>query len=148
MEKVFIGSSKQSIHISDAVLENLKYENIEPVPWYIGEFTGGFISNLESLITTLNKVKYAIFILTNEQNHDAMGAEYYSLRDNIIFELGFFISKLGKDNVFMIKPDNMHINLPSDLKGYDPYNFPHQYSNIAVAIRTEINTILKKIGIR
>lgn len=45
-------------------------------------------------------------------------------RQNVIFEHGYFVAKLGKENVFTLRKDNVEI--PSDLNGiiYETYDIP------------------------
>lgn len=50
--------------------------------------------------------------------------ERYRARQNVIFEFGFFIGKLGRKNVFAIYKKDSNIELPSDYDGviYIPYD--------------------------
>ena len=38
-------------------------------------------------------------------------------RDNVIFELGLLMGALGRERVFILKPRNVDIRIPSDLLG-------------------------------
>lgn len=59
-----------------------------------------------------------------------------SIRDNVLFEFGFFMGALGRKRVFGISPRS-ELKLPSDLRGltfldYDPTRF-QQHPDAAVA---------------
>jgi len=45
-------------------------------------------------------------------------------RQNVIFELGFFIGKLGRDRVFTLYKEEKDFEIPSDYSGvlYTPYD--------------------------
>jgi predicted nucleotide-binding protein len=43
-----------------------------------------------------------------------------TIRDNVIFELGFFIEKLGKKRCFIVMPDDIDFQIPTDLVGITP----------------------------
>ncbi|WP_409072591.1 TIR domain-containing protein [Mitsuaria sp. 7] len=47
-------------------------------------------------------------------------------RDNVIFELGYFMSKLGRFRTFLLVPEMPNaesIKLPSDFKGLTPITY-------------------------
>ena len=49
------------------------------------------------------------------------------VRDNVIFEFGLFIGKLGPEPVFFVIPRGEELHLPSDLLGLTPLTFdPHR----------------------
>ena len=45
-------------------------------------------------------------------------------RQNVVFELGFFIGKLGRERVFVLHREDQNFEMPSDYSGvlYIPYN--------------------------
>lgn len=46
-------------------------------------------------------------------------------RDNVIFELGFFMSRLGRDRTLLLVPQmDANLKLPSDFKGMTPIMYP------------------------
>ena len=55
-------------------------------------------------------------------DNDSDSVKSYRARQNVIFELGYFIAKLGKDRVFLLH--NGDIEIPSDVSGilYIPFN--------------------------
>ncbi|PSW31288.1 hypothetical protein C9J21_17605 [Photobacterium phosphoreum] len=44
-------------------------------------------------------------------------------QDNVLFELGLFIGKLGKRRCFIIMPDNVDLHIPTDLVGVTPAKY-------------------------
>jgi O-acetyl-ADP-ribose deacetylase (regulator of RNase III) len=79
------------------------------------------------------------------------GQTNQTARDNVIFELGMFIGRLGRDRTFMLTPRSAVLHLPSDLAGlttarYDALRFESGDERSAVApacrtIRQAVNSI-------
>ena len=69
-------------------------------------------------------VGFAIVLLSAA---DAMKDGKYRARQNVILELGYFIAKLGRDNVIALYDTSpSDIEIPSDITGvlYEPYDKP------------------------
>jgi predicted nucleotide-binding protein len=45
------------------------------------------------------------------------GTEWPTPRDNVIFELGFFMGRLGRERAILMEPRDKKVKLPSDLAG-------------------------------
>lgn len=102
--KVFLGSANSSrtrFEIMD-FLEKLNIEVYEP-----NVFVNKGQTTYEKFLENSTNIDLAIFIMT-EQN-DKRG------RDNVMFELGFLLGKLGRNRVILLTEGNSGI--PSDLIG-------------------------------
>ncbi len=144
--RIFIGSSVESLDIANNIQELLEHES-NPTVWTQGIFD---LSNtaLEDLIKALGSFDYAIFIFKPEDVSTIRNKNYNTVRDNVIFELGLFIGKLGKDKVFFVAPKNSKdLHLPSDLAGitYGTYNAERDDSNLLAALGPFCNQIRRKI---
>lgn len=66
------------------------------------EFKRGSTSTLEALMAAANRYDYAIFLLTPDDKLTRYGEKksYRCPRDNVIFELGLFLSVLGPNRVY------------------------------------------------
>jgi len=66
------------------------------------------------------------------------GKDNGAVRDNVLFELGLFIGRLGKDRNFIILPKGYEENLhrPTDLLGLTPalYEPNRQDENLQAAL--------------
>jgi hypothetical protein len=144
--KIFIGSSVESLEIAHNIQELLEHE-ANPTVWTQGIFE---LSNtaLEDLINALDSFDYAIFIFKPEDISTIRDKNYNTVRDNVIFELGLFIGKLGKNKVFFVAPKNTKdFHLPSDLAGitYGTYNTERDDKNMLAALGPFCNQIRRKL---
>lgn len=118
--KVFIGSSSEGLHIAEEA--KIYLENYFDVSiWKDG---GVFKSN-ESYLASLQLASlhydYAILIGTPDDQTNFRGKEVTKPRDNIIFELGLFLGRLGKSKCQLLLQRNAE--LASDFDGITVYKF-------------------------
>ncbi len=113
--RVFIGSSSEAIKYAYA-LQSIMDSDCEITVWDQDIFKPSQTS-IESLVEGLNNYDFAVFIMSSDDKEISRGRKYNCTRDNIIFEIGLFIGRLGRDRVFMLKPYKKDIKIPSDLLG-------------------------------
>jgi hypothetical protein len=114
--KLFIGSSSENVEISYAVQENLE-QDFEVTVWNQAVFELSR-STLESLDEKAGDYDGAAFIFSPDDVAQVRGEAKNVIRDNVIFELGLFIGRLGRERTFMIIPRGTEsLHLPSDLLG-------------------------------
>jgi hypothetical protein len=71
---------------------------------------------LESLAAELDRADFGIFVLAPADVSEVRGERYDVPRDNVVFELGLFIGRLGRHRSFIIIPrDARRLHLPSDI---------------------------------
>jgi len=147
---IFIGSSSEGAPIAYAIQENL--EDLGDVyVWTQGVFELGN-SYLDSLIKELDKVDFAILVLTEDDITISRNQETVSPRDNVLFELGLFIGRLGKERSFFVYDTEKNIKIPSDLSGISGAGYKLQQSGNLVpslgAACNKIRTAVLKAGLR
>ncbi|MFJ6032526.1 TIR domain-containing protein [Bacillus toyonensis] len=105
--KVFIGSSSESIYLVNALFSNLdKTGQVEATPWCNGVFNGGKYT-MEDLSKQLELNDFGVFILDADDIVISRGTAQPTSRDNVLFELGLFMGKLGRERVFFITPKEL-----------------------------------------
>ena len=113
---VFIGSSTKQLRNVGAVQKSLEYE-CYPIPWNQGIFEPSS-TTLEALIQALDNVDFGVFLFGPDDVAVIGNQQYQVTRDNVIFELGLFVGRLGKDRSFIIAPrPRENLRLPTDLLG-------------------------------
>ncbi|WP_025176580.1 TIR domain-containing protein [Leptospira interrogans] len=116
--RLFIGSSVEGLSVAYAIQENLKYVT-EATVWDQGVFNLSE-SSLESLLVLLDTCDFGVFVFSPDDHIKIRGKKDLAVRDNVLFELGLFIGRLGRQRCFIIIPDNREFHLPTDLIGVTP----------------------------
>jgi len=93
---------------------NLK-DDAEVTVWCSGVF-GLSHGTLQSLVAALDRFDFAILILTPDDVVSSRDVSSQAPRDNVLFELGLFMGRLGPTRTFVVCSDAA-MKLPSDLAG-------------------------------
>ena len=147
--RMFIGSSVEGLPIAKAIQANLDYE-CETTLWSQGVFgLGG--GTLESLGEALHNYDFACLVLTPDDMVTSRKSSAPSPRDNVLLELGLFISALGRRRTFIVYDRTANLRLPSDLAGVTAATFqPHASRNWFAALGaacTQIESAVKEFGV-
>lgn len=121
---LFIGSSSEGIEFARAVRGSLS-DIAETALWKDGVFSLGR-TFIESLISAIGRFDFAALILTPDDQMTVRNDDTLGPRDNIIFELGLFMGRLGRERTFIIRPSSGPLKIPSDLAGVSlaTYDWP------------------------
>lgn len=127
--RVFIGSSGEALNVSDATQQELARE-FDVTVWDQDVFRLSYDA-LDSLLRALDSSDAGVFVMNPDDVTESRGETGLTVRDNVLFELGMFIGRLGRDRTFMLVPTTPAVRLPSDLDGittarYDPDRFNQQ----------------------
>src|SRR5262249_3637847 len=147
---VFIGSSQEGITVAETIQVNLD-ELCEVTLWSQGVFGLGQ-STLEALVNQLDNFDFAILVLTPDDLIESRGELRESPRDNILFELGLFIGRLGRERTFTVYDRTAKLKLPSDIAGVTPATYqPHSTGNLEAALGapcTRLKRTIMQLGPR
>lgn len=148
--KIFIGSSVESLTIAYAVQQNLTHD-AEITVWDQGVFELSQ-TTIESLISVLDKCDFAIFVFSPDDIVKIKKKQFSAVRDNVVFELGLFIGKLGRARSFIIMPDKPTFHIPTDLLGitagkYDASRSDGSYQAATGPVSHQIRSQIKKQGL-
>lgn len=122
---IFVASSRQSQPVMAAAEEFLNGSGIKVVRWDSKEFRQPKVYLLDRLLQATDEFDYALFVFEPDDIHVGNGALVNVTRDNVIFELGLFMSKLGHSNTFVISPSPWEagLHILSDLNNYQIYHY-------------------------
>lgn len=148
--RVFIGSSPESLDVARAVQIELD-SWAETTIWSQGVFTPSS-NTLDDLVRASGEYDFGIFIFSPEDIIKIRNQEFSTTRDNVVFELGIFIGKLGKERTFLVVPRNQKdFHLPTDLLGLTYLTFDSERSdrNLQAALGptcTQIRKSMERLG--
>lgn len=124
--RVFIGSSQEAL-AKDLVLTVagiVEQKNHTPICWndHPSIFHPGmYILEVLDGLTEKERIDAAIFLFSHDDTIWYRGKEAGKPRDNVIFEHGLFLGKLGRNRSIILKCDD--VDLPTDLSGITYINF-------------------------
>lgn len=123
--EIFIGSSSEALDLAKAIKFNLrKTANCEV--WDNAFHIGDIL--LDQLIEKTQTVDYAIFIFHPSDIVISKNQLNETVRDNVVFETGLFMSKIGRKNVFIALPEeHKDIKILTDLGGFIMTHYEEYY---------------------
>jgi O-acetyl-ADP-ribose deacetylase (regulator of RNase III) len=147
-QRIFIGSSGEAIEICGALQQELD-RHFEVTVWNQGVFRLTHDA-LDSLLAALDSSDAGIFVLRPDDVTESRGQSNPTVRDNVIFELGMFIGRLGRDRSFILTPDGSDLHFPSDLRSittahYDAERFDRQPQAAVGPACSQIRQALKSM---
>src|SRR4051794_10210913 len=94
LPRLFVGSSSEALPVA-RVLEELLERDATVIPWTADVFEPGG-TTIESLLTELERADFAVLIFAPDDQVLSRQAEHLSVRDNVLFEAGLFMGRLGR----------------------------------------------------
>lgn len=143
--RIFVGSSSEGLDIANKLQELLSGE-FSVVVWNQGTVFGLGTSTLEALEAAVLEFHHAVFVFTPDDKLNMRGEVKAVARDNVLFELGMFIGKLGRKKAFVVHPGKSGVALPSDLEGITTAPYDPNERNLAAAlgpVSTRIRTAVR-----
>ncbi len=149
--KVFIMSSSEAVDVANEIQSGLQRDALATV-WTNGVFWASSYP-LEVLESAVENSDFGVAIAKFEDEVQTRGNAHPAMRDNVVFELGMFIGRLGRHRTFLIHPNIKDLVLPSDLKGITTLSYipPTKSEELTLQIApvcTEIIKIIRQRGVR
>jgi CRP/FNR family cyclic AMP-dependent transcriptional regulator len=116
---LFIGSSVEGLQVAKHIQLGLQRSNVEVRIWTNGVFGPGGVT-VDDLITQVEEADFSAFVFGPDDKVASRDEQYQAPRDNVVFEMGMFISKLGRDRTYIVKDSKSDLKIPSDLLGITP----------------------------
>jgi predicted nucleotide-binding protein len=122
--RVFIISSLESLGVARTIENAFEHDPISPDVWASGTFKASHYT-VENLEEAIDRSDFAIAIAHADDVTSSRGQDWPSPRDNVIFELGLFMGRLGRKRAILMEPREEKLKLPSDLTGIT--TIPYQW---------------------
>jgi hypothetical protein len=142
LPSAFIGSSVEGLDVAREVELQLQRDAVTTI-WKDGVFGLGS-GTLETLMNVLDQFDFAVMVLSPDDMIESRDRSYASPRDNVLFELGLFMGRLGRSRVFIVHAEDANLKLPSDLSGItlSPYR---RRDNLSAALSPTCTPIIRAI---
>ena len=148
---LFVGCSTESLSVAQAIQSALEHDPIVVKVWTDGIFEASRFP-IESLERELPGVDFAALVLSPDDKVISRDSTTDAPRDNIVFELGFFMGALGRSRTFLVCPDGVNIKIPTDLEGLTTIRYkPDPQGGLSSAIAPacdQLRTLILKAGPR
>lgn len=148
---LFIGSSKESLPIAEAIKSNLESKDLIVKLWTDGVF-GASQFILTELEKQVHESDFAVLVLGADDVVESRDEISNAPRDNVIFELGLFMGALSHERTFMIIPRGCDIKIPTDLLGLIPLDYrledPDNLVSVLGPACDQLREIISKMGVK
>jgi CRP/FNR family cyclic AMP-dependent transcriptional regulator len=114
--RVFIISSSEALPIARVIQNAFQHDPFLTKVWTDGVFRIASYT-LQDLEAEIDNSDFAIAIAHSDDFTESRGKDWPSPRDNVIFELGLFMGRLGRARAVLMEPREERVKLPSDLSG-------------------------------
>jgi predicted nucleotide-binding protein len=138
--RVFIISSAEALEIARAIQNAFDHDRCNVTVWTDGVFQASYYA-IESLERALDQSDVAIAVAQPDDITESRGQQSRTPRDNVIFELGFFMGRLGRHRSLLVEPRGEEIKLPSDLVGINTITYKFDKKSVAASLATACNRL-------
>ena len=148
LPRLFIGSSAEGLPLAKAI-ESILFRDAEVTLWSSGIF-GLSEGTLEALVTRLSQFDFAALVLTPDDLTESRATLRQAPRDNVLFELGLFMGRLGRNRTFIVYNEDEQPKLPTDLAGVTAATFKNRtdgnkQAQVSPAC-TQIGVVMARLG--
>jgi predicted nucleotide-binding protein len=150
--RVFVICSAEALPIAKAIRIGLEHD-AAVVIWSDDKIFAPGAYPIEGLEEQVNQADFGIALCEPDDLVLSRDVPSTAPRDNVIFELGFFMSRLGRHRTLLLLPRLQDVKLPSDFKGLTPiaYSKGASSKDLSVALGPTIDRIaglIRDLGVR
>jgi len=131
--KIFIGSSVEGLEVARAIQSELEHDSDVEI-WNQSDVFVLGSATLEALELAVESYDFSIFVFTPDDQITMRNKTQPVARDNVIFEAGLFIGKLGRRRSFIVRPRGILMQVPSDLDGITVADYDRSKANVTAAV--------------
>lgn len=144
--RIFIGSSTEGLVIAQRIRTFFE-QDYDCYIWNDGifQFNESF---LETLLKSASLFDFGFMVFAADDISKIRNQEYNTARDNVLFEYGLFLGRVGIDRAYIIKEDT--VKIPSDILGVTLLSYATTYNQDGIKIpnqdfETQLSNLKKKV---
>lgn len=148
--RVFLGSSVERLPVARAIQLALDHDDFDVQPWEDETFRPSHYA-VPELVRALDRCDFGVFCLGDDDAVESRGRRAAAPRDNVIFEVGLFMGRLGHERVLLVRPRGIDLKVPSDLIGLDTVDYrpPAEGDEVTLGAASErIRRVIRRLGPR
>lgn len=131
--RVFIISSAEALDVARKVQDALAHDGFVVRLWTDDVFKVASYA-IQSLETELDDSDFAVAVAHSDDVTLFRGQDWPAPRDNVVFELGMFMGRLGRTRAILMEPREDKVKLPSDLAGITTIPYSYKAGKDAAAV--------------
>src|SRR5512132_3487482 len=113
--RIFIASASEGLDVANAIRDILGSNmDFEAKVWNQRTFKPS-MTFIEALEAELAQSDFAVLTLTPDDQTESRGKISMTPRDNVLFELGLFMGRLGRERTYFVCDKNQDLKIPTDL---------------------------------
>jgi CRP/FNR family cyclic AMP-dependent transcriptional regulator len=141
--RLFFICSAEALEIAESIRAALEHENAVVEIWSDDHIFPAGSYPVDALEQAVNEADFGVAIAQPDDLVRSRDRQTKTPRDNVIFELGFFMSRLGRARTLLLVPRGEDIKLPSDFKGLTP--LPYKVESRDEKLATALGPVVFKI---
>jgi CRP/FNR family cyclic AMP-dependent transcriptional regulator len=151
--RVFLISSAEALEIAEYIRAALDHEDVVVEIWSDEKIFPPSGYPIEALEQAVNECDFGIAIAQPDDLVRSRHRQSAAPRDNVIFELGFFMSRLGRARTVLLVPRGENVTLPSDFKGLTPLHYKTATEDLTMSSALgptvyRIKELIRDLGVR
>jgi predicted nucleotide-binding protein len=131
--RLFVISSVEALPVARAIQNAFEHDPFTTVVWTDGVFKAANYP-LQDLEAQIDDSDFAVAIAHADDITATRGQDWPSPRDNVVFELGLFMGRLGRARAILMEPREEKVKLPSDLAGITTITYNYQKGGDSAAL--------------
>lgn len=145
--RVFFICSIEALDIAESIRAALEHEEAVVEIWSDDHIFPAGSYPVDALEQAVNEADFGVAIAQPDDLVRSRERQAMTPRDNVIFELGFFMSRLGRERTLLLVPRGEDVKLPSDFKGLTPlvYKVESEDEKLATALGPVVYKIKQRI---
>ena len=146
----FIGSSRESLPIVEALVAGWKSSPFIVRPWTGDVFTPSQFP-IDDLARQLVACDFAALVLGPDDQVLSRGVTSSAPRDNVLFELGLFMGAIERARTLFIIPRDADVKIPTDILGLNPLRYVSRTGSLAgnlAPVCSDIAALIHRMGPR
>lgn len=150
--RAFLICSSEALPIARAIRIGLE-RNAQVVIWSDEKIFPPGTYAIEDLEYEVTETDFGIALAEPDDLVRSRDRSSAAPRDNVVFELGFFMSRLGRRRTLLLVPRSLEVKLPSDFKGltpiaYDKGSSPKEMPTALGPTIDRICSVIAELGVR